>query len=181
MPGGGLIVVALLAVGALVISKPPLESSRPAIAEPHLERREAAQDIDARLWQDPFGAVAKARERSKKSPNDEKDEVRHSEQRFAEELRAAGAARRGGARSWWRSCCSAGRMPTRRKPATYALRGARGTLGPRLRADRHRASRLLLSVQRGWPSIRPARDRAVRGLSSVIRIPHARPAKDAGS
>lgn len=85
-PGRGLIVVALLAVGALIVTKPPLESSRPAITEPGLERREAAQDIDARLWQDPFGAVVKARERPKKSPDAESDEQRHSQQRFTAEL-----------------------------------------------------------------------------------------------
>ncbi|HQR20477.1 MAG TPA: hypothetical protein PLE54_11750 [Burkholderiaceae bacterium] len=85
-PGGGLIMIALLAVGAFVITKPMLESSRPAISEPRLERREAAQDVDARLWQDPFGAVAKARERPQKSPDGKKDEEIHSEQRFADEL-----------------------------------------------------------------------------------------------
>jgi len=86
MPGGGLIVVVLLAVGALVISKAPLETSRPATSGPHFERLEAAQDIDARLWEDPFRAVARARERIQKSPGGEKDQNRHSEERFADEL-----------------------------------------------------------------------------------------------
>lgn len=85
-PGGGLFMIALLAVGALVITKPMLESSRPAISEPHFERRETSQDIEARLWQDPLGAVAKARERAQKSPNGKKDEEIHSEQRFTDEL-----------------------------------------------------------------------------------------------
>ena len=86
VPGGGLMVVVLLAVGALFISKPPLESSRPAISEPHLERLEAAQDIETRLWQDPFGAVAKARERTSKQSDGKSDQDHHSEQRFADEL-----------------------------------------------------------------------------------------------
>lgn len=99
LPGGGLVVVALLAAGAVLISKAPLESSRPVLAEPHLESREAAQDIDARLWQDPFGAVAKAREKAAKTSGGlaqaEKD---HDEQRFAEELaRQAEAGGKSGA------------------------------------------------------------------------------------
>lgn len=98
VPGGGLLVIALLAAGAFVATKPPLESSRPSAGETRVEIRVAAQDTDARLWQDPFGAVSKARERSDK-PVDAagKDRARHSEMRFTEELaRRAGQAGEGG-------------------------------------------------------------------------------------
>lgn len=96
VPGGGLLVIALLAVGAFVATKPPLESARPTEGQLAVERRVAAQDADARLWQDPFGAVRKARERSLKSAADvHEDRRRHSEAFFREEVerraREAGA------------------------------------------------------------------------------------------
>ena len=84
---GGLVVAALLAIGALVINKAPLETSRPALTEPHIERIEAAQDVEARLWQDPFGAVDKAREQTLKQDGGQKADQSHIKSRFAEELR----------------------------------------------------------------------------------------------
>jgi hypothetical protein len=79
--------VALLTVGVLFVANKPLESSRPALSEANTERRESVQDIDARLWQDPLGAVAKARDQAlKKSVSPKDDRALHSEQRFAEEL-----------------------------------------------------------------------------------------------
>ena len=62
LSGNGLVAVLLLAVGALVIREVPREGARPAANEPKIEQRFAAQDIDARLWQDPFGAVMRARD-----------------------------------------------------------------------------------------------------------------------
>jgi hypothetical protein len=87
LPGGGLIVVTLLAAGALFVSHAPLETSRPTQTEPYLDRTEAAQDVDARLWQDPFGAVASAREKVSKQGGAAQDPKRHGEQQFADELR----------------------------------------------------------------------------------------------
>jgi len=84
---GGLVVAALLAIGALVINKAPLETSRPALTEPHIERIEAAQDVEARLWQDPFGAVDKAREQMLKQDGGQKADQLHIKSRFAKELR----------------------------------------------------------------------------------------------
>jgi len=86
MPKGGLVVVALLALGAFVISKAPLETSRPPLSETRLERNEAAQDVNARLWQDPFGAVDKAREQTLKQDGGLKADQSHTKSRFAKEL-----------------------------------------------------------------------------------------------
>jgi hypothetical protein len=58
--GSGFIVLAFAAVSALYVAhqKPPLVSTRPTNIEAHLDDlRGLRQDIDARLWQDPFGAV----------------------------------------------------------------------------------------------------------------------------
>ena len=87
LTAGGLVIVALLAGGAMFVSRPPLESSRPDLKPTQLERREVAQDIDSRLWQDPFDAVAKARESVLKSPEALKvDRQRHHESRLADEI-----------------------------------------------------------------------------------------------
>ncbi|MFM2119581.1 MAG: hypothetical protein RL722_1049 [Pseudomonadota bacterium] len=51
----------LLASGALVLREVTLEGNRPPANEPRIEQREALQDTDARLWQDPLGAVARER------------------------------------------------------------------------------------------------------------------------
>jgi hypothetical protein len=89
---------ALLVAGAFFISNAPLETSRPALAEPQLKRSGAAQDVDARLWQDPFGAVAKAREQTLDEPDGLKADIAlHDEQAFSDELRRlAMLAGRGG-------------------------------------------------------------------------------------
>ena len=67
VPNGGLIAVVMLAMGALFVSQTPLQSNRPAQPESFLVHEEPPQDIDARLWQDPFGVVAKAREQMLKT------------------------------------------------------------------------------------------------------------------
>ena len=87
LPGGGLIVIVLMAAGALFVSRTSLESSRPGLNEPQIETRAATQDVDARLWQDPFGAVAKAREQEPKQHTLKDDHNAHSAARFAELLR----------------------------------------------------------------------------------------------
>ncbi|MFY9513201.1 MAG: hypothetical protein WAQ05_19740, partial [Rubrivivax sp.] len=98
-PGGGLVVLALLTAGVIFVANKPLESSRPVQPEQRFERSAAAQDADARLWQDPFAAVAKARERAARPPGTAASEAAaHSEQRFTAELeRQAKAGGKGGA------------------------------------------------------------------------------------
>ncbi|HRP27442.1 MAG TPA: hypothetical protein PLG77_03310 [Burkholderiaceae bacterium] len=87
LPGGGLFVVALMAAGAIFIGRSPLESSRPQLEEPPIEHRVATQDIDARLWQDPIGAVAKTQAEAVDKSSLEGDLKAHGAQRLAEMLR----------------------------------------------------------------------------------------------
>ncbi|HSI56275.1 MAG TPA: hypothetical protein VLA16_01880 [Ideonella sp.] len=89
LSGNGLVAVLLLAVGALVIREVPLEGARPAANEPKIEQRFAAQDIDARLWQDPFGAVMRAREDAAKALDDKQEaseRERRSDTRMAQAI-----------------------------------------------------------------------------------------------
>jgi len=97
-PGGGFVVIALLTAGVIFVANKPLESSRPAQPEQRVELRKAAQDTDARLWQDPFAAVAKARERATRPPGSAATDAKvHNEARFAGELlRQAQAGGAGG-------------------------------------------------------------------------------------
>jgi hypothetical protein len=59
----GLLAVLLLVAGAVWINL-PLDGQRPPQA-PAGFRLSGVQDVDARLWQDPFAAVARARERER--------------------------------------------------------------------------------------------------------------------
>ncbi|SFM16323.1 hypothetical protein [Variovorax sp. OV329] len=61
----GIIAVVMLTAGVLFIREVPLETTRLPVNEPRIQQG-VAQDVDARLWQDPFGAVAKAREEARK-------------------------------------------------------------------------------------------------------------------
>jgi hypothetical protein len=61
LANGSVIFVAIVATGTYFFHrKAPLLDSRPAVAEASISEPRAAQTIDARLWQDPFAAVAKA-------------------------------------------------------------------------------------------------------------------------
>lgn len=62
--GNGLVALLMLAAGAFVLNEVSLQSTRPAANEPRTEQRYEPQDVDARLWQDPFGAVARQREQA---------------------------------------------------------------------------------------------------------------------
>ena len=80
---GNLILAALLlGGGAFVLHEVPLESTRPPADEPSVGQRFSDQDVDARLWQDPLGAVARAREelakKARTEPEKQADEFRHS-------------------------------------------------------------------------------------------------------
>jgi hypothetical protein len=59
--GGSVIVVAFAAVSALYVAwqRPPLVSSRPNDIQYDTYKISTYQDIDARLWQDPFNAVTR--------------------------------------------------------------------------------------------------------------------------
>jgi hypothetical protein len=61
----GFIWILLAAAGTFFVARQvPLEGSRPPITETFIPERTAVQDIDARLWQDPFAAVAETLTRS---------------------------------------------------------------------------------------------------------------------
>lgn len=67
LSGNGIIAVVLLAAGVLFVREVPLETTRLPVNEPRLQQQTSTQDTDARLWQDPFGAVARAREEARKN------------------------------------------------------------------------------------------------------------------
>jgi hypothetical protein len=63
--GNGFIWILLMAAGTFfVVHQGPLEGSRPAGMERSLPQRIGEQTVDARLWQDPFAAVANDLEKS---------------------------------------------------------------------------------------------------------------------
>ncbi|MBO9647152.1 MAG: hypothetical protein J7605_01475 [Variovorax sp.] len=67
LPANGMVAVALLIAGALFVREVPLEATRPPSGEPRVAQHFSLQDIDARLWQDPFGAVARGRAEERKA------------------------------------------------------------------------------------------------------------------
>lgn len=66
IPSGGIIAIVMLAAGVLFIREVPLETTRLPVNEPHIQHASTMQDVDARLWQDPFSAVARTREEAQK-------------------------------------------------------------------------------------------------------------------
>jgi hypothetical protein len=92
LSGNGLIAVMLLVAGVLFVREAPLETTRLPANEPRFVQLFSLQDIDARLWQDPFGAVAKSRAEARK--NDAKKAQADDARRTAAELaRAIGTGR----------------------------------------------------------------------------------------
>src|SRR5262245_24245210 len=55
--GQGLLAVLALLAGALVVHQFPLTTSRPEMTDRVAARARDIQDVDARLWQDPFAAA----------------------------------------------------------------------------------------------------------------------------
>lgn len=67
LTSSGIVLAALIATGAFVFHKEaPLTASRPVSAEAVVQERAETQTVDARLWQDPFAAVAKATDKLSK-------------------------------------------------------------------------------------------------------------------
>jgi hypothetical protein len=62
LASNSVVLAALVAAGTtyFVNHEAPLQGSRPAMVEPQIHEMAGTQDIDARLWQDPFAAVAKS-------------------------------------------------------------------------------------------------------------------------
>jgi hypothetical protein len=91
LSGNGLIAVMLLFAGVLFVREAPLETTRLPANEPRFVQHVSPQDIDARLWQDPFGAVAKSRAEARR--NDAKkaqaDDARRTAAALAREIGSA--------------------------------------------------------------------------------------------
>lgn len=66
----GLITVLLLFAGAVLVQQLPLHSSRPTEAAPLLRLFKNPQVAEARLWEDPFGAVARHEPSTKDQKSD---------------------------------------------------------------------------------------------------------------
>jgi hypothetical protein len=66
MPSTGVLWLVLIGAGALFLKQVPWEGSRPIGPEPKPYSYAATQDVDARLWQDPIGAVARGREEARR-------------------------------------------------------------------------------------------------------------------
>jgi hypothetical protein len=66
LSSSGILWLVLLGAGALFLREVPWQGSRPAGVEQKRYAKAAYQDVDARLWQDPMGAVAQAREEERK-------------------------------------------------------------------------------------------------------------------
>jgi len=83
----GIIAVVMLTAGILFIREVPLETTRLPANEPRIQQV-AGQDVDARLWQDPFGAVARAREEAAKRNPDEakKPDLIHTAKNLQSEI-----------------------------------------------------------------------------------------------
>ncbi|MDM0114527.1 hypothetical protein QTI66_20410 [Variovorax sp. J22R133] len=62
----GIVAIVMLTAGVLFIRDVPLETTRLPVNEPRIQQASVMQDVDARLWQDPFGAIARAREEAAK-------------------------------------------------------------------------------------------------------------------
>lgn len=74
LPSAGLVAAVVLLTGAVIVKQLPLTASRPISSETAVSRSAIEQDVDARLWQDPFAAAGEHQEDLYKS----KDGVRVS-------------------------------------------------------------------------------------------------------
>ena len=72
LPGPGLTWVLLLVAGAFLAHEVPWQGSRPTAPGAKTYAYAAKQDVDARLWQDPLGAVARGRDDIRKRYGDER-------------------------------------------------------------------------------------------------------------
>ncbi|MBM3624277.1 MAG: hypothetical protein FJX16_02955, partial [Alphaproteobacteria bacterium] len=76
------IIVALVATGAFFYTQQaPLTVSRPPPLETHIQEKFQAQDVESRLWQDPFDAVAREVEKADSGSRKECDDAWVSKQK----------------------------------------------------------------------------------------------------
>jgi hypothetical protein len=90
LPTSGLIAAAVLLASAIVVHQFPYIVSRPPVSDSAWRPLVVRQDVDARLWQDPFGAVTQHLEQMQsRAPGAEPDPtelIRHDVNRLASEL-----------------------------------------------------------------------------------------------
>ena len=93
LPTSGLITAAVLLASAIVVHQFPYIVSRPPVSDSAWRPLVARQDVDARLWQDPFGAVTQHIEQLQSRPPgaepDPTEPVRHDVKRLAGELKSS--------------------------------------------------------------------------------------------
>ena len=61
LPVAGIVAVIVAAIGAALFTRVPLEVPRPPVTSSLRYQEPALQDLDARLWEDPFASVYRAR------------------------------------------------------------------------------------------------------------------------
>jgi len=66
LPANGFVWLAVVAASVFLVHQLPWEGSRPTGPEPKPYPYLAEQDVDARLWQDPIGAVTRVREEAQR-------------------------------------------------------------------------------------------------------------------
>src|SRR5262249_49962553 len=86
--GNSLILLAVAAARALYVEwqKPPLEGSRPSEADYRIHYSTGAQNVDARMWQDPFAAVDARLENGQKDKSNTDDRSLRREARQLADL-----------------------------------------------------------------------------------------------
>src|ERR1700747_558003 len=80
--GNGFIWIMLVAAGTYFVAhQAPLEGSRPPTTVRSISERAGEQHIDARLWQDPFAAVAETLARSPelRPENCDSTDIKHND------------------------------------------------------------------------------------------------------
>jgi hypothetical protein len=128
-PIGGIATALLLVASAVLVNQFPYFASRPPGSDPVKRELAAVQDVDARLWQDPFAAVTQHREEAARplpgsegvAPGGRRH--RHDLEQVKETLRADVNGELAPPWSSCRSWCPAGRTAkTRRCAAGPAMR-----------------------------------------------------------
>ena len=127
---GGVVMAALVAAGTsyFVSHEAPLQGLRPAMTEPQFHQAASSQDIEARLWQDPFAAVAKTIEKAEPGKSERCGENSDSASRARTNVALRLAVGQGGrcdARKNTGGSRHNARSPLRggwRSPAAYPLR-----------------------------------------------------------
>ena len=88
LPVAGIVALILAAIASALFTRVPLEVPRPPPSAGVRYQEPALQDLDARLWEDPFAAVARARKDVSGAPA--KQDERHTLPEICDHLRKVG-------------------------------------------------------------------------------------------